>query len=432
MLMKETKKTKKTTKQKEAPREHKKSWQELTATVDEIKEFLDNRVFLRNNVITRRTEVHVLSQFADETDKGPYWTNISDRILNTLWTELAITKPCTRVEHIQRVIESSYVPDFNPFTAYLDSLPKWKGDVDYIMELSLTVNVKGDADEQILFYQYLKKWMIAMLAGWQFDHVVNHTILVLLGPQGCGKSSWLSLLLPPQLQEYVYTKANAAKMSRDDMLILAQKGLVIIEEMDALTPREQAVLKAITTMNNIDERAAYARYHEHRPHVASMAGTGNVKFLNDPTGSRRWIPFFVENIDNPRKHPFNYTGIYSQAYALLKQGFQYWFSQEEIERLTAHNVDYEVECPERELVDIYFRKPHAGESGEFMPVSRAMQTVSGGISQKLSMTSMSHAFRELGFEYRRTKTSRGYIVVQRSALEIKERQTYLAGDTDDG
>ena len=30
------------------------------------------------------------------------------------------------------------------------------------------------------------------------------------------------------------------------------------------------------TMPSIDERAAYAHYHEHRPHIASFCGTGNI------------------------------------------------------------------------------------------------------------------------------------------------------------
>ena len=35
-----------------------KNWQEYTATVEDIKTFLDDRVMLRYNVVTRRTECH--------------------------------------------------------------------------------------------------------------------------------------------------------------------------------------------------------------------------------------------------------------------------------------------------------------------------------------------------------------------------------------
>lgn len=50
------------------------------------------------------------------------------------------------------------------------------------------------------------------------------------------------------------------------------------------------------------------------------------------------------------------------------------------------------------------------------------------LSQKLSDRRLGHAFLALGFEYRRTNVSRGYIVVQRSGLEIKERMQRLARD----
>ena len=46
-------------------------------------------------------------------------------------------------------------------------------------------------------------------------------------------------------------------------------------------------LKAAVTMPSIDERAAYAHFHEPRKHIASFCGTGNnAQFLSDPTGNQ--------------------------------------------------------------------------------------------------------------------------------------------------
>ena len=88
-----------------------------------------------------------------------------------------------------------------------------------------------------------------------------------------------------------------------------------------MRPSELNQLKAAVTMPSIDERAAYAHFHEHRQHIASFCGTGNnVQFLGDETGNRRWLPFEVESIRSPRDHPFNYAGIYAQAYALARPG----------------------------------------------------------------------------------------------------------------
>ena len=44
---------------KKAPRpDHKPNWQEVYATVEDIQQFLSDRVMLRFNVVTGRVEVH--------------------------------------------------------------------------------------------------------------------------------------------------------------------------------------------------------------------------------------------------------------------------------------------------------------------------------------------------------------------------------------
>ena len=43
---------------KEDNKEHKKPWQETYATMEEIERFIDDRVALRYNVVTHRTEYH--------------------------------------------------------------------------------------------------------------------------------------------------------------------------------------------------------------------------------------------------------------------------------------------------------------------------------------------------------------------------------------
>jgi predicted P-loop ATPase len=425
MNEKEKEKKKKNEREK---KERKPNWQEYTATPEDIKAFLADRIFLRHNVITKRVECRILSSY--ETD-GTDWQPITDRIVNSLWTEMSKLKK-VRIQEMYHVIESDFVPDYHPFLYYLEHLPKWDGQ-DYILGMSVSVSVKGEIEEQMLFASYLKKWLVGMVAGWIDPKVVNNVILVLIGEQGSYKTTWFNHLLPPELSDYFYTKTNANRMGRDDLLTLAQYGLVCCEELDTMKPSEMNQLKAAVTMPSIDERAAYAHFHEHRKHIASFCGTGNnVEFLSDPTGNRRWLPFEVESIESPRDHPFDYTGIYSQAYALYQQGFRYWFSREEILKLQEHNKKFEASRLEQELIDIYFRKPVGNEPGEFMPVARALQIVGGGITQKLSAFSLGRAFTELNFEKVVRNHMRGYIIVQRSAEEIKARQRMLGTDVTDG
>ena len=129
-------------------------------------------------------------------------------------------------------------------------------------------------------------------------------------------------------------------------------------------------------------------------------------------------------------HPFDYEGIYSQAYALYQQGFQYWFSREEIKKLSEHNKAFEADNLEKELVQLYFRKPAGEEAGEFMPVSLAMQMIGSGITQKLSKEALGHAFIELGFTRKTFHNMRGYIVVRRSAEEMQSLRRAMAQGSD--
>ena len=467
-----------------------------TASVDEIKAFLDGRVRLRYNVITSRVECLLTGENTNNTLSGlntnltndtnnsleentnnslgglntnltndannslgentnlicPQWQPISDRIVNTLWSQMSSVMR-VNIQDIYRVIESDYVPAFNPFVEYLESLPEWhEGDHDYIADLAATVKIKGEqehmespeadsslftlrsslpsqeADSSLFTLRSsLKKWLVGMVAGWISEDVVNNVILVFIGEQGAYKTTWFNYLLPPQLKQYFYTKTNANRMTRDDLLTLAQYGLVCCEELDTMRPAELNQLKAAVTMPSIDERAAYAHFHEHRKHIASFCGTGNnVSFLSDPTGNRRWLPFEVESIVSPREHPFCYEGIYSQALALYKSGFTFWFTKEEIQEQNRHNRKYETPRLEHELVDLYFRKPLEHENSMFMTSSRVLQIIGSGITQKLSATRIGMAFSELGFQRVRYHGIRGYLVMQRTAEEIMAYQKSMA------
>ena len=428
---KEPKEHKKRSAQRDAL--HAKNWQEYTASVEDIQNFLMDRILLRHNVITGRAEFrvpYVPPKLGGDRglNVGIYddsWQPISDRVVNSLWAELSATKK-VRAQDVYRVIESDFVPDFNPFTFYLEHLPPWNGE-DYILGMSVSVTVKGEVEEQMLFAQYLKKWLVGMVAGWVDPQVVNNVILVLIGEQGSYKTTWFNYLLPPELRQYFYTKTNSNKMGRDDLLTLAQYGLVCCEELDTMRPSELNQLKAAVTMPSIDERAAYAHFHEHRPHIASFCGTGNnIQFLSDPTGNRRWLPFEIESIESPRDHPFDYENIYAQAYALYQQGFQFWFSREEILKLGVHNQTFEVPQMERELISERFRLPCQGEQGEFVTSTDIFQAISGSMVNRLTPNKVGRAMTDLGFQRMRYNGERGYVVVAYSAEEIKARQRLKA------
>ena len=396
------------------PRERKPNWQDGVASVQDIQTFLDANIQLRHNVITRRVEYR---KFANTTE----WKPIDDYVVNSLWSKIAAEK-MVRVQDIFRVIESDFVALFNPFTHYLLHLPPWNG-CPAIQLLAQSITVKGGEQQQELFHNCLRRWLVGMVAGWVDDEVVNHEILVLIGAQGSYKTTWFQHLLPPELRQYFYTKSNSSRMTRDDLLTLTQYGLICCEELDTMRPQELNQLKAIVTMKSVDERAAYARYHEHRSHIASFCGTGNnVQFLNDPTGNRRWLPFEVDYILDPRDNEPFWEQLYAEAYHLYRDGFRYWFYRGEIAELSKHNEAFEAPRQEQELIRQIFRVPGPGETGEFITRTGILQAIGWNPALRLNINNIAPAMKELGFPRKRTKSERGYLVCRYSELEKAEQK----------
>ena len=149
-----------------------------------------------------------------------------------------------------------------------------------------------------------------------------------------------------------------------------------------------------------------------------------MQFLSDTTGTRRWLPFEVKSIESPLTTPFDYDGIYSQAYALYKNGFRYWFDRAEIEQLQQHNKAFETSQSANELVDEHFRKPVGIEGGDFLPASVILQLVGGVNMRELSAATLGRALTAMGFESKLVHGLRRYRVVRRTEAE-KELHRHL-------
>lgn len=383
--------------------------QDFTASVADIEQFLNGQASFRKNVITGKCEI--------QPDGATEYEELTDRAVNTLWRNMCKEVKPANVAHIRAVLESDFVNIFNPFEQYFENLPPWDGVTDHIAALAAGVHVTNN---QVSFADYFKKWLVGMVASLHDKEVVNHEILVLIGKQGIYKTTWLNNLLPPELRRYFYLKSNAHRITKDDLLTLAEFAMVCLEELDEMETQEVNQIKALTTMKTINERAAYAHYKENRLHIASFCGTSNnTHFLVDLSGNRRWLPFEVENIDNPYKHPVNYDGIYAQAHALAKNGFRYWLEDREIKMLNIHNKHFEVPCIEQELILTHYRRPMPGERCKFVSNTQILCHINMGIRQKLSPVRIGMVMKQEGFEAMRAGGKRGYRVIELTGDEIQ-------------
>ena len=384
--------------------------------VRDIRQYLiDCDLQSRYNTVTRKYEIY------DPATLG--WCEKTARMESILYCRATegIGKRITKSD-LRNVLESDYSVCYDPFLSYLESLPPHTdADPDYIAQVASMVHVACGKGE--LHSRWFKKWFVAMVASWLDPRVINHVILAYIGPQGIYKSTFMRRLMPPQLEGYFTVRNFAHRMDRDDLLLLTEKGLVALEEIDSLTPRELNQLKAIVTAETIDERAPYAAHNESRPHVASFCATGNNRrFLTDLTGNRRWLPFYVTDIDSPYTHAIPYEGLYAQAYRLYREDFQYWFDADEVAALDEHNAHFEEPNMVQELIETYFRHPYEGEVGQFYNTANILTAITTYCGSRVAISSREIAtwMRRLGYVSCRVGNLRGWNVVPLTGNEIHD------------
>lgn len=397
------------------------------ATPQELAEYLKGQARFRHNVISGKTEVAPLPNPSEGEEgrveeEGAPFTPLTDRHLSTLWRRFDMEGLRTTEEHLHSLIRSDFTPLYNPFEEYFASLPPWDGVTDYIARLAAYVHVTTDAAH---FTHCLRKWLVGLVAGLFSEKVTNQVVLVLVGPQGCGKTTFFEYLLPPALYHYYCTKTNSNRLDKDDRLMLSEYALINFEELESMRTAEMNQLKAMITLRTVNDRRAYGRYVEQRPRIASFCGTGNaLRFLNDPTGTRRWLPFEVTHIDDPRISPLPYEGIYSQALHLLRTGFRHWFTQDEVAAQATHNEAFEVPNPEEELIATYYRRPLPGEVCKFVTTTNIQERINAAIKQPLSLVRIAAAMKKMEFRQVRKGSLRGFLVFEYNNEQLRVSRNY--------
>ena len=135
------------------------------------------------------------------------------------------------------------------------------------------------------------------------------------------------------------------------------------------------------------------------PRRASFAGSVNTaQFLNDTTGSRRFLCFEVENIEYA--HNIDINKVYAQALFLFTNGFRHWFNQEEIKEINQNNEQYQLRSPEEELLLTWFEPATKQNANTFMNTTqiavalaeRAKMNITDGTVHKLGRALKKHNF----------------------------------------
>ena len=255
---------------------------------------------------------------------------------------------------LSRYIDSNLIPRYYPMEDYLRHLPHWDSRHDYVGELAR--RVKTDNPHWV---EDFHKWMLSMVAQWMGkDRQYGNAIVpLLIGPQGSGKTTFCSRLLPGYLQMY-YNDRLSMKNDNDIFIAMSSYALINIDEFDAMSKGQQPILKYLLSKHDVKFRPPYGKVMEERQRFASfIATTNNRRPLIDPTGSRRFICVYADEIDN--SGITNYNQLYAQLYQELNEGYRYWFEDDDNKRIMEQNKDFQQVFDYEKMVELTYLPPEA-------------------------------------------------------------------------
>lgn len=332
-----------------------------------LMEFLSDVCEARRNLVLETLEIRMKTGNLPDKD----FRIIRKDDYNTLYLDAQMAGISCQPHIVKAVIDSRFAHSFNPLEEYFYNLPPWDMQTDYIDQIAQTMKTNN----QDFWRDCFKRWIVGMVACALDDERENQLALIIKGAQGKGKSSWIRRLLPPQLKRY-YRNGMLKTTNIDHMLLLSQCILINLEEFEGMKNEDISSLKRLIAQESILERRAWAEQIGLYTRRASfIASTNEPRFLEDITGTRRFPTVTAEEIDY--KSPMDHARVYAQALHLWKNGFKYWYDQEEFQALNTHNAQYVIASQEQELFYVYFRKPLDNDySFKWMPASAMLSTLS--------------------------------------------------------
>ena len=230
----------------------------------------------------------------------------------------------------------------NDVKQYLQGL-KWDG--IHRVE-SLLVDYLG-AEDNAYSRAVIRKFLCAAVAravkgGVKFDYMP-----ILTGPQGIGKSTFLSILGKEWFSDSLTTFEG-----KEAAELIQGTWINEVGELTAFTKQETQTIKQFLSKTDDIYRAAYGRRTEKYPRRCVFCGTSNdSEFLKDSTGNRRFWP--VDVGEHParksvwRDLPGEVDQIWAEAYMLYALGEELYLPKE-IEALAQQQQEEHMESSEKE------------------------------------------------------------------------------------
>ena len=318
-------------------------------------------MFLMENYEIRKNVMRGVAEFRERTGIGFSFRDLTDEARNSITMKALRQGIKCWDKDIRRYVNSDDIELYDPMNEYLDSLPKWDGK-DRVEALARRVPTSYEEWPELFHL-----WMRSMVAMWMGKGQLSGNSLVplLIGRQGCGKSSFCRILLPLHLRDYYNDRINF-KNETDLNLGLTSFGLINLDEFDKITQRQQVVLKYLVSTADLKYRPPYGKaYSEHRRFASFIGTTNEMMPLTDPSGARRFICVTVEG-DVDFRTPIDYPQLYAQLLHEIHNGERYWPTREQEQQLIQRNFSYQEVSGLGEMLMSVLQRPTDGEEGQWM------------------------------------------------------------------
>ena len=343
----------------------------LKSVPEDTIQAMKTEIFLNSNFDMRKNLLTGVAEYREKFSDDQRFKPLTEEVRNDMTlraTELGL-KAWDR--NVNRFIDSTRIEQFDPVNTWLDQLPAWDGH-DYIAELAARVPTS-----QPHWPKYLRYWLMGMVGQWrESDKQLTGNALtpLLIGRQGCGKTRFCKIILPPELRDYYNDKLNF-KNEFDLNIALTSFALINIDEFDKTTSSQQIVLKYLLSSSDVKFRPPYGKTIKLYRRYTSFIGTTNqMKPLVDPTGSRRFVCVGVEgNIDF--SDTLNHEQLFAQALYLFNKGERFWLNDEEIQTLIAENEPFQKLNDLVEMIGETFRRPKETEQAKWWSLGDISQVL---------------------------------------------------------
>ena len=318
-------------------------------------------IFLNANYELRKNVMRGVAEYRMRTGIGFSFQDLTEEARNSITMRALEQGIRCWDKDIRRYVNSDDIQRYDPVNDYLEHLPRWDKK-DRVTPLAERVPTEW-GDWTHLFH-ILMRSMLAMWLG-KGQLTGNALVPLLIGRQGCGKSSFCRILLPRELQDYYNDRINF-KNENDLNLGLSSFGLINLDEFDRVTLRQQIVLKYLVSTADLKYRPPYGKAYTTNRRYASFIGTTNEQTpLTDPSGSRRFVCVSIDG-DIDFETPVQHSQLYAQLMHEIRQGERYWLSKEEERALMEHNLQYQRLNGLGEMLMAVIQKPRYEEEGLWM------------------------------------------------------------------